>query len=79
MDVTAVNDERLEITVQSDASLGLNGAWLDVFLPGNVADWSPRQSGALVRHIRTDWGIRIPLADITPGEESQLALVREAG
>ena len=72
--VEDVDDGRLEVSVQADASLGLDGAWLEVFLPGLPEDWIPRQRGALVRHVRTEWGVRIPLPDIAPGEESLIDL-----
>ena len=68
------NDRRLRVTVQADTSLGLDGAWLELFLPGLPEDWVPRQGGVLVRHVRTEWGVRIPLSDIAAGEESLLDL-----
>jgi peptidoglycan/xylan/chitin deacetylase (PgdA/CDA1 family) len=72
--VAEVDDGRLQVLVQADASLGLDGAWLEVFLPGVPEDWIPRQRGVLMRHERTEWGIRIPLSDIAPGEASQIEL-----
>ena len=72
--VNDIGEGRLQVSVTADEALGLNGAWLEVFLPGLPEDWIPRQSGALMRHVRTEWGVRIPLADIAPGEESLLDL-----
>jgi len=72
LEVKEDDDGRLEIVVQADATTGLDGAWLEVFLPGEAEDWIPRQNGALMRHVRTEWGIRIPLMDIAPGEASQI-------
>ncbi len=72
--VDEVDDGVLQIAVQADATLGLDGAWLEVFLPGLPEDWIPRQSGALMRHVRTEWGVRVPLLEIAPGDESLLDL-----
>jgi peptidoglycan/xylan/chitin deacetylase (PgdA/CDA1 family) len=69
-----LDEGRLRVSVQADASFGLDGAWLEVFLPGAPEDWIPRQRGALMRHVRTEWGVRIPLLDIAPGEESLIDL-----
>jgi peptidoglycan/xylan/chitin deacetylase (PgdA/CDA1 family) len=72
--VNDMGEGRLQVSVTADDELGLDGAWLEVFLPGLPEDWIPRQSGALIRHVRTEWGVRIPLVDIAPGEESLLDL-----
>ena len=66
--VNDMGEGRLQVSFTADDELGLDGAWLEVFLPGLPEDWIPRQSGALIRHVRTEWGVRIPLVDIAPGE-----------
>jgi hypothetical protein len=75
LDVRDAAEGQLEVTVRADEVIGLDGAWLEVFLPGTAEDWIPRQGGALMRHLRTEWGIRIPLADIAPGAEVLVELV----
>ena len=72
--VMGADPGRLQVLVQAEASLGLDGAWLEVFLPGAPEDWVPQQNGVLMRHVRTQWGVRIPLQDIAPGETSLIDL-----
>jgi peptidoglycan/xylan/chitin deacetylase (PgdA/CDA1 family) len=65
---------QLEITVHADETRGLDGPWLEVFLPGNPEDWAPRYRGELMRHLRTEWSVRIPLGDLDPGDEMLVEL-----
>ena len=74
LQVDEMAEGQLEITIRADEGRGLDGAWLEVFLPGNAEDWIPRQGGALMRHLRTEWGVRIPLANVGPGEEIRVEL-----
>ncbi len=79
VEVHRTGETQLEIKVNADSGDGLKGAWLELFLPGRARDWVPTQDGALLRHVRTEWGITIPLADIAPGGESIIDLEADAG
>ena len=74
INVRSIGDWQMEISVQADESRGLDGAWLELYLPGDPEDWVPRQRGSLMRHIRTDWGVRIPLENLAPGGETVVEL-----
>jgi peptidoglycan/xylan/chitin deacetylase (PgdA/CDA1 family) len=75
VEVSEVRDGRLEVRVLADTAAGLQGAWLEVMLPGNPQDWIPRQGGTLLRYVRTEWGIRVPLPNIPPGGTSLIELL----
>ena len=79
LEVNEAGEQQLAITVTAPPDAGLQGAWLEVFVPGNVDDWTPSRSGQPLRHVRTEWRIRIPLTDLAPGEESVIELRRVGG
>ena len=65
---------QLDIIVRANETRGINGPWLEVFVPGNPEDWTPRYRGELMRHVRTEWSVRIPLVDLGPGDEMSVEL-----
>jgi peptidoglycan/xylan/chitin deacetylase (PgdA/CDA1 family) len=75
-DLRETANGQFEITVRADDKRGLRGPWLEVFLPGEPEDWTPRYRGEPMRHLRTEWGLRIPLSDLGPGAEMLVELVR---
>jgi hypothetical protein len=74
LDLRAAENGQLEITVRAEETRGLDGPWIEIFLPGNPEDWVPRFRGELMRHLRTEWGIRVPLTDVAPGAEMTIEL-----
>ncbi len=74
LDVRETATGQLTVTIRAEEARSLEGAWLEVFLPGNSEDWLPRHGGELMRHLRTEWSVRIPLANIGPGEEMLVEL-----
>lgn len=74
LDLREAANGQFEIVVRASETRGLVGPWLDVFLPGDPEDWTPRYRGELMRHLRTEWGIRIPVGNVDPGTEMLIEL-----
>ena len=72
--VGSTSENGLVVDVRSGASYPLNGAWIELYLPGEPEDWTPRQNGTLVRHLRTEWGLQIPLGDLDQDSEARIVL-----
>jgi hypothetical protein len=75
VDLREVANGQFEISVHASEPRGLEEPWLEVFLPGDPEDWAPRNRGELMRHTRTEWGIRIPIGNVEPGTEVLVELV----
>jgi peptidoglycan/xylan/chitin deacetylase (PgdA/CDA1 family) len=54
----------------------LSGAWVSVYLPGSPTDWTPTVDDRQVRYAEFDWGLRVPVADLVAGEETEIVLFR---
>ena len=57
----------------------LRGAWLNVDLPGYPEEWTPTVDGRPSRYELSDWGMRIPLEDLSPGATTIVGLTRLNG
>jgi peptidoglycan/xylan/chitin deacetylase (PgdA/CDA1 family) len=60
--------ETIHILVTAPEEMGLTGLWIDVGLPAGLYDLTPSLDGDPVSYSRTDWGMRIPIDRLSPGQ-----------
>jgi len=63
-----------DILVEAPALVGIRGLWIDVTLPGASDGVIPSVDGLPVPHTATEWGIRVPLGDLSPGQVCRISL-----
>ena len=64
----------LELHVTTSSQHELLGGWLNLILPGDPQSWTLEMSGQPLQYSETNWGLRIPIPDMAPGEESVITL-----
>ncbi len=64
----------LELRVTTSPQHGLLDGWLNLILPGDPQFWTPEMSGQPLQYSETNWGLRIPIPDMAPSEESVIVL-----
>jgi hypothetical protein len=69
----------LELRVTTSPQHGLLGGWLNLILPGDPQFWTPEMSGQPLQYSETNWGLRIPIPDMAPSEESVIVLRHNDG
>jgi len=57
-----------DLLVEVLGEVGPAGVWIDVVLPGGSEGMTPSVDGVPVAFTTTDWGVRIPVGDLIPGE-----------
>ncbi len=67
----------LELHVTTSPQHELLGGWINLILPGDPQSWTPEMSGQPLQYSETNWGLRIPIPDMAPGEESIITLRHE--
>ncbi len=65
-ELTHVTDGEIEVRLTTTASQPTGEFWLNIDLPGYPEDWTPVVDGRPSRYELSDWGMRIPLADVYP-------------
>ncbi len=70
--------DRIEVDVSAPPDRRIEGAWLDVALPGGSEEWEPRIDGVPVRYATTERGLAVPLPAMEAGEEQTVVLERPA-
>ncbi len=68
----------LEVRVTAPTTDSLTSGWLNVVLPGDAKDWVPRSKGNPLSYSETNWGLRMPLPTLGPGEQVVIILRRSA-
>lgn len=66
--------EPILISVEGPEEEAVTGLWIDIVLPEGGEELSPLVNGIPVPFSRAGWGIRVPLGDLAPGEESLISL-----
>jgi peptidoglycan/xylan/chitin deacetylase (PgdA/CDA1 family) len=57
-----------DIRVEGPDDEAVSGLWIDVVLPGGLAGTTPAVDGVPTSYNLTEWGVRVPLGDLLPGE-----------
>jgi hypothetical protein len=57
-----------DVLVEGPNEEAVSGLWIDVVLPGGPSGTIPSVDGIPVSYNLTEWGVRIPLGDLLPGE-----------
>ena len=57
-----------DLLVEIQGEAGIAGVWIDVILPEGSERTIPSVDGIPVAFTTTDWGVRIPVGDLIPGE-----------
>ncbi len=57
-----------DVLVEGPADEGVSGLWIDVVLPGGPSGVTPSVDGIPISYNLTEWGVRIPIGDLLPGE-----------
>jgi peptidoglycan/xylan/chitin deacetylase (PgdA/CDA1 family) len=63
-----------DILVEAPELEGIRGVWIDVSLPGGSDAVVPSVDGEPVSYSATEWGIRIPVGDLEPGQIRRISL-----
>jgi len=66
-----------QVLVQAGEAHGITGLWVDLVLPHGVDGLTPFLDGVPVSYSRTDWGIRVPVERLDPGQTRAVVLRRE--
>ena len=69
-------DGELQVRVTAPLNRSLKQAWMNIDLPGYPEEWTPVADGQPVPFVVTEWGLRVPLMDLAPGEAAVIALRR---
>jgi peptidoglycan/xylan/chitin deacetylase (PgdA/CDA1 family) len=56
------------VLVEAPDHVGISGLWVNLVLPVEGASVAPYVDGLPVSYSMTDWGIRFPVGDLSPGE-----------
>lgn len=64
----------LELRVTTSPQHELLGGWINLILPGDPQSWTPEIGGQPLQYSETNWGLRIPIPHMVPGEVSVIML-----
>jgi peptidoglycan/xylan/chitin deacetylase (PgdA/CDA1 family) len=64
-----------DILVEAPELEGVRGVWIDVSLPGGWDGLVPSVDGTPVSYSATEWGIRVPVGDLEPGQVRRVSLL----
>jgi peptidoglycan/xylan/chitin deacetylase (PgdA/CDA1 family) len=63
-----------DILVEAPELEGVRGVWIEVSLPGGSDAVAPSVDGTPVSYSATEWGIRVPVGDLEPGQVRRVSL-----
>ena len=66
-----------DLLVEAQGEAVPAGVWIDVVLPGGSGGMTPSVDGIPVAYTRTEWGVRIPIGDLLPGESQVISFPQE--
>ncbi|MEJ2237996.1 MAG: polysaccharide deacetylase family protein [Gemmatimonadales bacterium] len=75
VDLNRLSNGSIEIEVTAPSSRTLTNAWLNLLLPGDPLDWIPHIDGRPWRYSETNWGLLIPVPELSSNQLATVTIV----